>query len=105
LREALPSDAKEIGFINHAAGPESPLWKPYGQRTVRHLTPETDPAEAGLRFIVLNTKYFSEIRGESPEGWLARLDGTILLRREIRPLVKEPPSEWWVVELPTPAKP
>ena len=105
LREALPSDAKEIGFINHAAGPESPLWKPYGQRTVRHLTPETDPAEAGLRFIVLNTKYFSEIRGESPEGWLARLDGTILLRREIRPLVKEPPSEWWVVELLAPAKP
>ena len=105
LREALPSDAKEIGFINHAAGPESPLWKPYGQRTVRHLTPETDPAEAGLRFIVLNTKYFSEIRGESPEGWLARLDGTILLRREIRPLVKELPSEWWVVELPAPAKP
>jgi hypothetical protein len=105
LREALPSDAKEIGFINHAAGPESPLWKPYGRRTVRHLLPGTDPAEAGLRHVVLNTKYFPEIRGETPEGWLARLDGSILLRREIRPLVKEPPSEWWVVELPAPAKP
>ena len=102
LREALPADAGLVGYINHAAAPESPLWKPYGHRKVRHLTPETDPAEAGLRFIVLNTKYFSEIRGESPEGWLARLDGTILLRREIRPLVKELPSEWWVVELPTP---
>jgi hypothetical protein len=104
LRKALPADAALVGFINHAAGPESPLWKPYGKRTVRHLTPGTDP-ERGMRHVVLNTKYFPEIRGETPEGWLARLDGSILLRREIRPLVKEPPSEWWVVELPAPAKP
>ncbi len=99
LREALPSDAKEIGFINHAAGPESPLWKPYGKRTVRHLTPGTDP-ERGMRHVVLNTKYFEETRRESPETWLARLNGTVLHRMEIRPLVKEPPSEWWVVQLP-----
>ncbi len=103
LRDALPDDAREIGLINHAAGTESPLWKPYGQRMVRHLTPEVDPAEAvegGMRFIVVNTRQFSEFRGESPEDWIARLNGEIMLRQEIRSLVKEPPSEWWVVQLP-----
>lgn len=105
LRGALPGDEEVIGLISHAAGPETPLWKPYGQRTVRHLLPGTDPADRGLRFVVLNTKFFAEIRGESPEEWLARLGGAILLRREIRPLVKDPPSEWWVVELTAPAKP
>lgn len=99
LREALPADAALVGFINHAAGPESPLWKPYGKRTVRHLTPGTDP-ERGMRHVVLNTKYFEESRRESPETWLARLNGTVLQRMEIRPLVKESPSEWWVVQLP-----
>jgi hypothetical protein len=103
LRDALPDDAREIGLINHAAGTESPLWKPYGQRMVRHLTPGMDPADAvdgGLRFVVLNTKQFSEFRAESPEDWIARLNGEILLRRDIRSLVKEPASEWWVVKLP-----
>lgn len=104
LRAALPSDAALVGYINHAAAPESPLWKPYGKRTLRHLTPGTDP-ESGMRHVLINTKYFGETRAESPEEWLARLDGDILLRREIRPLVKETPSEWWVVELAAPAKP
>jgi hypothetical protein len=99
LRDALPADAALVGFISHAAGPESPLWKPYGKRTIRHLIPGTDP-ERAMRHVVLNTNYFEESRRESPEAWLARLNGTVLHRMEIRPLVKEPPSEWWVVQLP-----
>jgi hypothetical protein len=99
LRDALPADAALVGFISHAAGPDSPLWKPYGKRTIRHLIPGTDP-ERAMRHVVLNTNYFEESRRESPEAWLARLNGTVLHRMEIRPLVKEPPSEWWVVQLP-----
>lgn len=99
LRDALPADAALVGFINHAAGPESPMWKPYGKRTIRHLIPGTDP-ERAMRYIVLNTNYFEESRRESPEAWLARLNGSVLQRMQIRSLVKEPPSEWWVVQLP-----
>jgi hypothetical protein len=101
LREALPADAALVGFINHAAGPESPLWKPYGKRMVRHLTPSSDP-ERAMRHVVLNTHCFEESRRESPEAWLRRLNGSVLYRTEIRGLVKEPPSEWWVVELSSP---
>lgn len=108
LRDALPEGAVNIGFINHASGPESPLWKPYGDRRVCHLPPGVDPVDAWagpVRHVVLNTKYFHDFRGETPGEWLARLDGRVLLKREIRPLVKEPPSEWWVVELPEPVQP
>jgi len=101
LREALPEQSVLVGYINHGAAPESPLWKPYGTRTVRHLPPGTDP-DGDMRHVVLNTRGFEDFRSESPEKWLARLNGFVLARREIRPLVKEPPSEWWVVEFPAP---
>jgi hypothetical protein len=101
VREALPEDAVLVGYIDHGYAPESSLWKPYGKRTVRHLLPGNDPGGA-MSHVVLNTFNFEAIRGESPEKWLARLGGTILARREIRPLVKEPASEWWVVSLPSP---
>jgi hypothetical protein len=58
-----------------------------------------------VRLVVINTDAFKERRGERPEQWMARLGGTLLLRREIRPLVKEPPSEWWLVEVPAPDAP
>jgi hypothetical protein len=103
LRDALPQGINAIGLINHSAGPETPLWRPYGSREVRHLRPGTDPKDApggAVRHVVVNTDSFRERRGESPEEWLSRLGGTILLRRELRPLVKEPPSDWWLVEVP-----
>ncbi|MFM2199540.1 MAG: hypothetical protein RLZZ505_2972 [Verrucomicrobiota bacterium] len=100
VREALPEDAVLVGYIDHGYAPESSLWKPYGKRTIRHLLPGNDPG-AAMSHVVLNTFNFEANRGESPEKWLARLGGTILARREIRPLVKEPASEWWVVSLPS----
>lgn len=103
LRDALPAGTKVIGLINHSAGPEAPLWKPYGSREVRHLLPGTEPQDAPggpVRHVVINTDSFRERRGETPEQWLSRTGGSILLRREIRPLVKEPASEWWVVAMP-----
>lgn len=103
LSAKIPAASNRIGYINHGSGPETSLWKPYGERIVCHLPPGSDPDDAWagpVQFVVINTRNFEQFRGESPQQWLVRLEGTILLRQDIRPLVKEPPSEWWVVWVP-----
>ncbi len=103
LREALPTEAKFVGFINHATGPETPLWRPYGTRVIRHLRPDESPGKfrkKGMSHLILNTQDFERIRGESPAAWLSRNNGRIVFQTEIRTLVKEPASTWWVVQLP-----
>ncbi len=103
MRDALPEHTRVVGLISHASGPESPLWKPYLKRRVVHIRPGDDinalKAE-GMSHIIINTKDFLKCRGQTPEEWLAQHHGVVIHQTTIRPLVKEPPSEWWTVELP-----
>ncbi len=103
LRDALPSDNTLVGLLNFASGPELPLWKPYLHRQVRHIRPgeAIEPLMLqGMSHLILNTRDFQTHMRVTPEQWLAARQGTILKRQSIRMLVKEPPSEWWTVELP-----
>lgn len=103
LRDALPADAVLVGLLNFASGPELPLWKPYLHRQVRHIRPGesiTGLTRQGMAYVILNTRDFKTHMGLTPEQWLAVQQGTILKRQSIRMLVKEPPSEWWTVQLP-----
>ena len=103
LRDARPAGATLVGLINFASGPELPLWKPYLHRQVRHIRPGESVGplmQKGMAHVILNTKDFQNHMGITPEQWLATQQGTILKRQSIRMLVKEPPSEWWTVELP-----
>jgi hypothetical protein len=103
LRDALPAGATLVGLLNFASGPELPLWKPYLHRQVRHIRPGESVGplmQKGMAHVILNTKDFQNHMGITPEQWLATQQGTILKRQSIRMLVKEPPSEWWTVELP-----
>lgn len=103
LREALPATATLVGLLNFASGPELPLWKPYLHRQVRHIRPGEsikNLTEMGMTHVILNTKNFQTYMGLSPEEWLTAQNGITLKRQSIRMLVKEPPSEWWTVELP-----
>lgn len=103
LRDALPPGATTVGLLSFASGPELPLWKPYLQRRVRHIRPgESIDAlhQAGMSHVILNTRDFACFMGQTPEQWVRAQHATILNRQTIRMLVKEEPSEWWVVELP-----
>jgi len=103
LRDALPATNTLVGLLNFASGPELPLWKPYLHRQVRHIRPG-EPikklTEMGMTHVILNTKNFQSYMGLTPEEWLTAQNGITLKRQSIRMLVKEPPSEWWTVELP-----
>jgi hypothetical protein len=103
LREALPTGAHTIGYVNFGPAPQAALWKPYLKRRLIQVLPG-DPIEAftkvGGRHIIINTRDFEIHMGSSPESWLTKHNAHILSRHTIRPLVKEPASEWWLVELP-----
>jgi len=103
LRDSLPPATRLVGLMNFASGPELPLWKPYLQRQVRHIRPgeAIDTLRSqGMSHVILNTKDFQARTGIPPQHWLALHHGTIIKRQSIRMLLKEPPSEWWVVALP-----
>jgi len=103
LREALPTGAHTIGYVNFGPAPQAALWKPYLKRRLIQVLPG-DPIEAftkvGGRHIIINTRDFEIHMGSSPESWLTKHNAHILSRHTIRPLVKEPASEWCLVKLP-----
>ena len=105
VRDALPQDAGEVGYLSHGASPELPLWKPYMTRRLRHLliqdTISTLRAE-GIRHLIINTDKFKLSRGEAPEEWVQKDGGIVKKRITLHLLAQQQPSEWWLVEiLPT----
>jgi hypothetical protein len=103
LREALPPRSNTIGYINFGPAPQNALWKPYLSRRLIQILPAdsiSNLTKAGGRHIVVNTRDFEIHMGRSAESWLTIHNAHILSRHTIRTLVKEPASEWWLVELP-----
>ena len=103
LRDSLPPDAKEVGYLNHGASPELPLWKPYMKRRLRHVLPQDTIASLraeGIRHLILNTEHFEIRRGTTPEDWVQKDGGIVKQRITLHLLAQQQPSEWWVVEIP-----
>lgn len=103
LRNALPADARVIGFMSFAAGSEMPFWKPYGEMWVHHIRPGDSVIglrQKGMRHIVINSDNFELMIGEKPENWAFAQGGTIIFREAVRITVQGNQSEWLLVELP-----
>lgn len=103
MREALPSDARELGFISFGAGSEMPFWKPYGTMRVHHIRPGDSVNELrrkGMRHIVINSANFALMMGRKPEDWSSDLEGKIILRFPVQITAQGVVSDWLLVELP-----
>jgi hypothetical protein len=103
LRDLLPTDAKEIGYLSHGSDAELPLWKPYMQRRVHRVLPTETAAslkQQSIHYLVLNTCGFEVARGIKPENWVENDGGIVKNRITLQLLARLPPEEWWVVEIP-----
>jgi len=80
LREAIPAGVKTIGLVTFD-DPETSLWRPFGSRTIEHVTP-ADSAETlrtrGVEYVVVNSFIFNQRFGMTFDGWLARINGTFI---------------------------
>lgn len=104
LRDALPPDARRVAYLSLGVSSELPLWKPYLQRSLRHVLPSEslgDLRAEGLRHLILNTDRFEEFRGMTPSSWVEQGGGKITSRVSVQLLARKPPTEWWVVEIPS----
>ena len=103
LRDALPPDTSRVAYLSHGISSELPLWKPYLQRSLRHVMPSEslgDLHAEGLPYLILNTQHFEENRGIAPAAWVEQGGGKIISRISLQLLAGMPPTEWWVVEIP-----
>lgn len=102
LREMLPESAGTVGFISFGSGSEMPFWKPYGNRSVRHILPQ-DSIETlrskGMTHIVLNSQNFRLMMGADPGEWAANHNARIVFRGDFRITVQAEPSEWLLLAL------
>jgi hypothetical protein len=103
LRDAIPADIEKVGFLSHGASAELPLWKPYMKRRVRHLLKGeniTTLRNDGIRYLVLNTERFENVRGLPPADWVKEGGGIVKKRITLHLLAQFEPVEWWLVEIP-----
>ncbi|MGL4401391.1 MAG: hypothetical protein ACRCXD_16115 [Luteolibacter sp.] len=103
LRRALPTDAREIGFMSFAAGSEMPFWKPYGKMRVHHIRPGdsiTGLRQKGMRHIVINSDNFQSMMGQTPEDWVRAHGGNVIVHMPFRITAQGNLSDWLLVELP-----
>ncbi len=103
MRNALPEDARDIGFISFGAGSEMPFWKPYGKMRVHHIRPGdsvSDLRQKGMRHIVINSASFELMMGRKPEDWANDQGGKIILRFPIQITAQGGVFDWLLVELP-----
>jgi hypothetical protein len=103
LRKALPAEAREVGFMNFAAGSEMPFWKPYGTMRVHHIRPDdslSDPRLSGMRHLVIHRDNFDAVMGRSPDDWVQAQGGVITCRMPLQTIAQGNVSEWLLAEFP-----
>lgn len=103
IRDALPPDITVVGYLSYSTSPELPLWKPYMHRQLRHLLPQNTLGSLrteGIRYLALNTDHFELYKGTTPEEWVKRDGGIVKTRISLQLIARQPPCEWWVIEIP-----
>ena len=77
------------------------LWRPFGQRVVKHIL-VTDSLEEirrrGIRYVVVGG-FNLKLRGIQLEDWLARHRGEVIGTTVLTIKVAEGPQPWYVVKL------
>jgi hypothetical protein len=104
LREMLPASATNVGFISNDY-PETSLWRPFGSRRVRPLSPANQDGiltqldcVAGAEWVV------KEQFGQSAEEWCREHGFAITGRREIMIKVSRGYDKWFVAVPSHPAR-
>lgn len=100
LLARIPSEEKVLGLVT-CDDPETSLWKPFGKRVIKHITPD-DTAETlrsrGVRMATFDPTTFRNRMGMPYQAWLSGVGGrecgriTLLLRAGAGPI------EWIIVQ-------
>jgi len=100
-REMLPPGLKILGLETYD-DPETSLWRPFGSREIKHVSPSDTAADLkarGIEYILVKTEGFEGRFGCPPENWVARMDARVVQKISLRLRAGEGPADWWLVKL------
>lgn len=105
LREALPAEARNIGFLAGGNDTDYSLWRPIGLRRVEYLqTGHELPIQIPhtVEWIVVKEKIFSEISHEPLEEWALQHHAKRVLSIPITTLVGWGAEQWSLFRIQQP---
>jgi len=108
IRERLPSNARDIGFIAFMTGStmETSLWRPFGHRRIWRMFPSVGQAEVegrGISYVVVGTDSSNSTMTEMAANWMGMWLHTnknkIIAQEGVRVHATEGPQPWFIIEL------
>jgi hypothetical protein len=100
-KEILPEGLKILGLVTYD-DPETSLWRPFGSREIKHVSPRDTAADLkamGVEFVLLKTEGFEGRFGCSPNDWVARMNAQVVQKIPLHLRAGEDPTDWWLVKL------
>lgn len=101
VKAMLPEDLDTIGFVTFD-DPETSLWKPFGSRSVRHVTRADTPQllhSKGVEFVLVSGYIVDEHQKLTMEKWLNRYDAEIITTMDLTLRAGRGPTPWHLVKL------
>ena len=103
LRERIPPTERQIGLISLPDTQETSLWLPYGTRTVRHISPRSNPRDLqGIHYVIAGLQAFNSTGRDSLPQWLQRNHATIVQSAPITFRAASPDLENVLIRLDDP---
>jgi hypothetical protein len=108
IRDKLPGDVKNIGFINFLQGStmETSLWRPFGQRRIYWLRRSVDQPgleEKGIKYVVIGTDPSTQKNAASfqewMKNWLQANNARIIAQENVTILATSAPTPWYLIEV------
>ncbi|HEV2692221.1 MAG TPA: hypothetical protein VG347_04940 [Verrucomicrobiae bacterium] len=93
---ALPADANPLGYMG-ADEPEGALWRPFGQRQIRHICYADTPAsvrERGIKYALVSEYFLAQHPAMQPAEWVSRMDAEIIQVFDLKLLAGQDPRHW-----------
>jgi hypothetical protein len=100
-RAALPPGLKILGLITYD-DPETSLWRPFGSREIKHVSPGDTAADLkvrGVEFIIVKGDAFGKWFNGSLDDWLKKMDAQVVRKISLRLRAGSPASDWYLVRL------
>jgi hypothetical protein len=100
LLARFPAEEKVLGTVT-CDDPETSLWKPFGKRVIKHITPD-DTAETlrsrGVRIAAFDPTTFRNRMGMTYQSWLSGVGGRECGRVTLRLRAGTGPIDWIIVQ-------
>jgi hypothetical protein len=100
-KEILPPGVKILGLITYD-DPETSLWRPFGSREIKHVSPAdtaSDLKARGIEFVLVKGDAFGKWFNGSLDDWLKKMDAQVIQKIALRLRAGTPASDWYLVKL------